>query len=247
TLSLGDGAIRADFVAAAEIVDRAEAVWFEGGDQARYVRWKGTELLAAVQRLHAHGGAIGGSSAGMIILGQAVNDALSTLSENLTTSRLLRDPFDPELQNLLGEVQLGPLVGTITDPHFSTQDRMGRLATFMARQVEGPAGFRGLAVDDGVALAIDAHGVGRRLGAEAGGSVYVVRGGQPARLSPGQPLRYDDLAVRRLDRASHRYDLRRNCGEALAYRLDVDGALESPYSVPPYASGAPLSDCPEEP
>lgn len=244
TLSVPDGATRGDYAAAADILARAEAVWFVGGDQAKYVRWKDTALMTAVQGIYERGGVVGGSSAGMIILGSAVNDALLTLSENLTTTRLLADPFDADLHFTRDMLRFAPLAGTITDPHFSTQNRMGRLVTFMARQIEpGVGSFRGIAVDDGVALAIDAHGVGVRIG-QGTGSIYVVRGGVPTQLQAGQPLRYDGLRVRRLRQAEHRYDLVRDCGSGLDYSLDVNGALEAPYSTDPYSSGVAASDCP---
>lgn len=242
TLSLADVPSPADDAAAAAVLARAEAVWFVGGDQAKYVRWAGSALLLAVQGVYDRGGVVGGSSAGMIILGSAVNDALLTTSESLTTARLLANPFDPDLHFTRDLFRFAPLAGSITDPHFSTQDRMGRLVTFMARQVEGAAGYRGLAVDDGVALVI-AGGVGRRLGTGAG-SVYVVQGGAPERLVAGQSLRYAELHVRRLASAQHGFDFARGCGTTLAYELTVDGATSTPYSTHPYASGTPASDCP---
>lgn len=242
TLALADDPSPADYAAAAAVLGRAEAVWFVGGDQAKYVRWGGSPLLAAVQGVYDRGGVVGGSSAGMIILGSAVNDALLTISESLTTARLLADPFDPDLHFTRDLFRFAPLAGTITDPHFSAQDRMGRLVAFMARQVEGAAGYRGLAVDNGAALVITG-GVGRRLGS-GDGSVYLVQGGVPERLLAGQPLRYAGLHVRRLATAAHRFDFTRACGAALGYDLTVDGAASPPYSVDPYTSGTPESDCP---
>lgn len=241
TLSLADNPSAADYAMAAAILSRAEAVWFEGGDQAKYVRWGGSALMAAVQGVYDRGGGVGGTSAGMIILGSAVNDALLTLSENLTTARLLADPFDADLHFTRNLLRLAPLDGSITDPHFAGQDRMGRLVTFMARQVEGPAGYRGVAVDDGAALVI-ANDQARRLGSGSG-SVYVVHGGVPTRLAAGQPLRYAGLQVRRLTRPEHVFDLARGCGSSLNYELNVDADGVSPYSVDPYTSGTLESDC----
>ncbi len=241
SLSLADSPSLADYAAAAAIVSRAEAVWFEGGDQAKYVRWGGSALMAAVQGVYDRGGGVGGTSAGMIILGNSVNDALLTLSENLTTARLLANPFDEELHFTRNVLRLAPLGGSITDPHFSGQDRMGRLVTFMARQVEGPAGYRGVAVDDGAALVI-ANGQARRLG-NGTGSAYVIHGGVPTRLVAGEPLRYAGLQVRRLTSPEHVFDLSRGCGTSLNYELDVDAAGASPYSTDPYSSGTLESDC----
>ena len=240
TLALDASATPADYAAAAAILARAEAVWFEGGDQAAYVRWQSTPVLAAVQGVYDRGGAVGGLSAGMIILGSAVNDALLTLSENLTSARLLADPFDAELHFSHDLLRFAPLAGTITDPHFRGAGRMGRLATFMARNVGDGAGFRGIGVDDGAALAIDRHGLGRRLGQNA---VHVVHGGRPSRLAPATPLLYAGLRVLHLHTDDDWFDFNRDCGEGSVITLDVDGAAAPPYSVDPYTGGVRRSTC----
>ncbi|MBV9271845.1 MAG: hypothetical protein JO165_12175, partial [Candidatus Eremiobacteraeota bacterium] len=42
---------RSDVEKAAPYVDKADAVLFAGGDQANYVKWKGSRLVASVRRL----------------------------------------------------------------------------------------------------------------------------------------------------------------------------------------------------
>ena len=58
------------------MVQRAEIVFFAGGDQCNYVRLiKGTALEAAVEAVHARGGGVGGTSAGEAIQGEIVYDS----------------------------------------------------------------------------------------------------------------------------------------------------------------------------
>ncbi len=58
-------ATRPQIDSVARIVDKADAVYFAGGDQAHYVAWKGTALMKAVTRVYARGGVVGGGSAGL--------------------------------------------------------------------------------------------------------------------------------------------------------------------------------------
>lgn len=247
TVALLDGATAADYRAAAAVVDRAEVVWFTGGDQAKYVAWKGTPLMDAVQRVYDRGGVVGGSSAGMIILGSSVNDATKTLSENITTKVAVADPYDPVIHFTQDILRLGPLGRCITDPHFIGRDRMGRLGMFMARQVKD--GFAspdvlGIGVDDGAALAIDKNGIGRRLADGAARGVYVVKGGAPQVAQPGQPLVYAALRVVKLAGSSDSYDFVRRCGNGAAQTFGIDGNALPPYPASVYAAGAETEACP---
>jgi cyanophycinase len=55
----------------AEIIRHAEAVFIAGGDQSRYVNfWKGTPVEDAINANIASGKPIGGTSAGLAILGE---------------------------------------------------------------------------------------------------------------------------------------------------------------------------------
>lgn len=247
TVALLDGATAADYRAAAAIVAGAEVVWFTGGDQAKYVAWKGTPLMAAVQRAYDRGGVVGGSSAGMIILGSSVNDATKTLSENITTKLAVADPYDPVIHFTQDILRLGPLGRCITDPHFIGRDRMGRLGMFMARQVKD--GFAtpdvlGVGVDDGAALAIDKNGIGRRLADAATPGVYVVKGGAPDVAQRGQPLVYGALRVVKLAGSSDSYDFVRRCGNGAAQTFGIDGNAVPPYPAGVYATGAETEACP---
>ena len=56
-------------------IDNAEAIWFAGGNQKKYLDyWKGNYVQEALQRAINRGVVIGGTSAGMAILGEYIWD-----------------------------------------------------------------------------------------------------------------------------------------------------------------------------
>jgi cyanophycinase-like exopeptidase len=229
------------------VLGAAEAVWLTGGDQAKYVRWQGSAITAGITALYARGGAVGGTSAGMIVLGQFVNDALNTISENITTPLAIADPYDARMHFTRDLVQLPPLLRCITDPHFVARDRMGRLSTFMGRQVQD--GFAqpdmlGIGVDDGAALVVDKKGIGTRLG-ESTGAVYVLRGGPPTRAVAKSPLKYAGLHLVKLARAEHQFDFGRRCGRGFTRDFDLDGDQQPPYPASVYDDGTEVDGCPD--
>ncbi len=68
----------ASSAAVARTVRDAEVVFFAGGDQCNYVRYfKGTEVERGVERVHARGGGVGGTSAGLAVMGEVSYDACS--------------------------------------------------------------------------------------------------------------------------------------------------------------------------
>ncbi len=59
--------------AVAEIIRRADVVFISGGDQAHYIRaWKGTPVEDTINANVAAGKPIGGTSAGLAVLGEFV-------------------------------------------------------------------------------------------------------------------------------------------------------------------------------
>ncbi len=238
------------YVAAA--VDKAELVFFAGGDQADYVAWKGSALMKAVQGVYDRGGVVGGTSAGAAILGASVNDATLAGTVPITSKTLLANPYDPIVHFTQNMLVFPPLSRAITDSHFTERDRMGRLAGFMARQVAdgvitgAPIGVYGVAVDEGTTLFIDKRGVGRALRQGATGSAFIVRGGVPDRVLAGQPLVYRDMSVLRLDAPTDTYDFTRRCGVGRGYPLTAVGQGVPPHTTPadPYRAAGAAEACP---
>jgi len=185
----------------------AEVVFFAGGDQCNYVRYfKGTGVERAVERVHARGGGVGGTSAGLAILGEVSYDACSGGSAR--SAEALRDPYHKDVSFTYGFFDWPPLRGIITDTHFVERDRMGRLLAFVARQLKDK-GYRritGLAVERETSVAADRRGRARVLGK---GPVYLVLGDHaPEVCEPGRPLTYSGFKLWKLP-AGATFDLKR--------------------------------------
>jgi len=77
-------------------IRNAEALFIAGGDQSRYVRfWQGTPVEDAINFVAAKPAPIGGTSAGMAILGEFSYSAMG--EESLSSDVALADPFAPDL------------------------------------------------------------------------------------------------------------------------------------------------------
>lgn len=241
TLLLPPPSTAADLAIAATYVDKAEMVFFAGGNQADYVRWKGSPLMTAVRGVYARGGVVGGTSAGCTIEGPLVFDAIAAGGKSVQSSDALSDPFEAPLSFTRDLFAWPSLAHVVTDPHFHERDRFGRLATFMARQFADGAvtdEVIGVGIDEGNALVIDAAGRATLKQQTSGkGAAFVVRGGTPDIVKSGEPLLYRDLSVERLDVAGRQYDFAKKCGTGTLYRVDVDGAASTPTS-PADAYGA---------
>jgi cyanophycinase len=178
-------------------VARAEALFIAGGDQSDYVRfWKGTPLEAAIRALIARKVPIGGTSAGLAVLGAF---DFAALNGSVTSVDALSDPYNRRMTLDRGFLTAPALDGAIADAHLDSRDRMGRLLAFVARIVRdgwvSVDGARGIGVDVETALAIE-DGVGKRLGL---GSVYFLRPTiAPTVCEPRQPLTFRNVTVDRL-------------------------------------------------
>jgi cyanophycinase-like exopeptidase len=154
-----------------KVVGRASAIFIAGGDQADYYNyWQGTSLNSLIQKAVAAGIPVGGTSAGTAMLGQY---AFAALNGALESPKALGDPFnrymtiDPLNTSSNKFVQNGSFVNivslgkTITDPHFNTRDRLGRLFSFAARIGNGCTGgvvnfneVVGVGIDEETALLV---------------------------------------------------------------------------------------------
>jgi cyanophycinase-like exopeptidase len=188
----------------------ADGIFLAGGDQGNYIRyWKGTPVQAA---LNAHVRAnrpIGGSSAGLAILGHYSYTALD--GGSMESKVALADPYNSGVTLERDFLHLRWLDGVITDTHFSKRCRLGRLIVFVARinQMQPGGGVIGVGLDERSALLIGPDGIGR-LATGSAGSAWVVQPQRPAAiLAAGQPLTMQDVRIVRLDRDSS-LDLRRH-------------------------------------
>jgi cyanophycinase-like exopeptidase len=152
-------------------VSKAEMIWFAGGDQWNYVSYFKNNALQDLINYHVNvkGAPIGGTSAGMAILGGYY---FSAENGSVTSPQALNNPY-------ASNVTIGGFTGTpnrdflnipflgnvITDTHYDNPDRRGRHATFMARIMTdySPSAY-GIACNEYVAVCVGADGRARVYG-----------------------------------------------------------------------------------
>ena len=178
-----------------EIVRHADGIFIAGGDQANYVRfWKDTPLNALLDRHVAQGRPIGGTSAGLAILGRFAYGALD--GGSITSEEALANPLGKAVTLVDGFLHLPYLQHIITDTHFDARGRLGRLIAFVARlRHEGHPDVVGLGVDQDAALCVDGDGQGRLFTLNNGFAWLVRPDGPPSRVEPGKPLDYRGIRV----------------------------------------------------
>jgi cyanophycinase len=160
-----------------EKISNAEALFIAGGDQNNYVTlWKGTEVENAIHDLAARNVPIGGTSAGLAVMGEFL---FSAANGTIDSSTALSNPFNKKVALDKDFLTLPYMGGIITDSHFVTRDRMGRLVTFLARIVNDgwASSAKGIGIDEMTAIAVEADGTATVFGS---GAAYFLR-------TPGNP------------------------------------------------------------
>ncbi len=226
------GAAMADpFVVAT--IRNAEAVFIAGGDQSNYIRhWKGTPVEEAINHVAAKPAPIGGTSAGMAVMGEFVYSAEG--AESLTSAVALADPYAPDLTLARDFLALPGLENVITDQHLQERDRIGRTVALLARlQQDGWSEQpRAIAADRETAVHIDpATGTAEVFATADHPTPYVYfmkTTGLPTACEPGRPLATSAISVYRLGPGG-RFDLTRWEGSGgIDYELIArDGFLHS--------------------
>lgn len=179
-------------------IAKAEVIFIAGGDQSKYVNmWTGTVLQAAVNARVAAGYPIGGTSAGLAVLSPFIYAAFNVSS---TSAMVFANPYDASvtITNALFEVPV--LQNLITDSHFKTRDRMGRLVTFLARlQQDGRATApRGIGVDEASAIGVSINGAATVFGAGNGAYLLSVTNTATRVCAVNTPLTYSPVTTVRV-------------------------------------------------
>lgn len=179
-------------------IGKAEVIFIAGGDQSTYVNlWTGTALQTAVNARVAAGFPIGGTSAGLAVLGPYVYAAFNASS---TSPTVLANPYDVSV-TLTGALFNVPfLPNLITDSHFMVRDRMGRLVTFLARlQQDGRATApRGIGVDERSAVGVALDGSATVFGAGNGAYLLSVTSGATRVCAVNTALTYTPVTTVRV-------------------------------------------------
>ena len=218
--------------AAAEIIRHAEALFIAGGDQSRYVNfWRGTPVQDAINSGLAAGKPIGGTSAGLAVLGEFAYGALGDApdDDDLTSADVLRDPYFRRVTLVRGLLANPSLSGVLTDSHFAHRDRMGRSLGFLARIMQDAwsATPREIAIDEGSAVLLEADGRATVVG--PGQGAYFLRPTQaPEVCQPKTPLTFRNITVYRASAGAH-FDISKWSGEGgVSYSLSVEqGVIHS--------------------
>lgn len=216
----------------ADIIRHAEAVFIAGGDQSRYVNfWRGTPVQDALNANIAAGKPIGGTSAGLAILGEFAYGALGDKPDDadLSSPQVLRDPFFPRVTLVRDFLRISLLQNTLTDTHFAKRDRLGRTLGFLARLMQDgwSATPREVAVDEKSAVLVEADGKATVVG--SGRGAYFLRPTHaPSVCRQQTPLSFLNISVYRVPTGGH-FDLQSWTGDGgSAYSLSVDeGVIRS--------------------
>lgn len=147
-------------------VANAEMIWFAGGDQWNYVSFFKDNAMEDLLNNHVNAkhAPIGGTSAGMAILGKYY---FTAQNGSVTSDEALNNPYNANMtiggwnpilpfNDFLDVPFLG---NTITDTHYDNPDRKGRHTAFLARIMKDytPQAF-GIACNEYTAVCIGSDG-----------------------------------------------------------------------------------------
>lgn len=205
------------------VVDKvraAHAVFIAGGDQADYIRlWNGSALEQALKDSMRANKPVGGTSAGLAVLGGVDNTALTG---SVTSAQALANPYSRYVTLGSDFLETTPaLTTTILDSHFVTRDRMGRLVTFLARMTKdvGPSSIAtaraigvneqtALMVSNGSASVVGNCGLPGSTATQCKAYFLKPAGNVPGQLLSGKPLDWNSgVTMHTLSSAGGTFDL----------------------------------------
>ena len=212
--------------AVAEIISKAEAVFIAGGDQSNYVRgWQGTPVEKAINDNIVAGKPIGGTSAGLAVLGEFVYGCMKDKPEDkdLASTDVLPNPYFERVTLVRDFLKVPHLENLITDSHFAKRDRLGRSLGFLARLMKDgwSSSPREVAIDEKSAVLVEADGKGTVVG--TGKGAYFIKPTQaPEVCEKGVALTFRKISVYRVKAGGH-FDLASWSGDGgTAYSLSVE-------------------------
>lgn len=217
-------------------IRNAEALFIAGGDQSNYVRyWKGTPVEDAIHFVASKPAPVGGTSAGMAIMGQYSYSAMSP--ESLAADVALANPFHADVTLETDFLHLPGLENVITDQHLIERDRIGRTVVLLARLLHDghTRDGRAVAADRETSLHLDpATGIAEVFATSTHPTpyVYFLRTTQEASVcEPETPLSIGDVSVYRVATGGS-FDLGKWQGSGgISYRLSaIEGKLISSRS-----------------
>ncbi len=148
---------------------KAEALFIAGGNQWDYINyWKNTLVHDAIQYLIDEKGiTLGGTSAGLAVLGEVVYTAQNN---TVWSTEALGNPYHFRITLDNEFLQVPFLEEVVTDSHYNRvqdddHDRKGRHVAFMARMTaDWQMEAKGIGVNEYTAVAVDENGLARVFG-----------------------------------------------------------------------------------
>jgi len=182
-----------------DIIAHAEAVFIAGGDQARYINWwQHTPVEDALNAHIAAGKPLGGTSAGLAVMGEYIYSAQGDAPDDpdLTSTQALANPYFGRVTVRRDFLKIDLLRNTLTDTHFAKRDRMGRSLAFLARIVQDgwSANPREIAVDEKSAVLLESDGQARVIGPGKGAYFMQINGDVPT-CRAGTPLTLHGVSI----------------------------------------------------
>lgn len=177
----------------------AKGIFIEGGDQGDYIEtWNGTLVQDAIQYVFQNGGAIGGTSAGLAVLGEVVYDATGGY---LYPDKAAYNPYHPDIT--LTDDFLNILPNVITDSHFFPRGRLARLVPMLARRItdNGQDDLIGVGVCENTAMCIDKDSNGKVWG-DASVTILYKSEDSIIDCQPGHPLTFTNIIFHHLTRGA---------------------------------------------
>lgn len=176
---------------------QAEAIWFAGGDQWDYVSyWRNTAIDSLINyRINERNIVIGGTSAGMAILGGYY---FTAKHGTVTSAEALSNPYNTKVTvDSAAFIQNDFLSDVITDTHYDNPSRKGRHVAFLARILtDYGVAAKGIACEEYTAVCIDETGLAHVYGhyPSRNDVAYFIQSNceldsiLPESCSPGTPL-----------------------------------------------------------
>lgn len=221
-------------------IKSANAIFIAGGDQANYINfWMNTPVQSALNDAIRRGVPIGGTSAGLAVMGEYVYTAQGDKPDdpNLDGKTALANPYSTRISLARGFLNIPILKDVITDTHFARRDRMGRLLVFLA-QLNEPEGkpvtpnapkVRGIGVEERAAVLLEPDGKAHVVGygaayfidADRGSGVLPDTEHRPGVMAAHKPLTYGPYTVQKVAPGADFY-MKSWAGDAVTYKLSVE-------------------------
>jgi cyanophycinase-like exopeptidase len=172
----------------------AEMVFIAGGNQWNYYNhWKGTCLQKALNdHVNIKSAPIGGTSAGLAVLGEVVYTAQNN---TVFSSEALSNPFHSRVTLAKDFLSIPFMENVITDSHYDDRDRNGRHVVFLARIIKDwGLSAMGIGVNEYTAVGVESNGIAKVFGSPSHPDyAYFIRGNSdPEICEPGIPLTWNN-------------------------------------------------------